>query len=128
MRYLSDTHWIISYLNGTRDALELFASLENDELAISQATYGEIYDGIYRARDPRRAERDFRRLLRLIDILPLNLAIWRRFARIRGELRARGQLIPDMDILIAATALQHDLTLVTRNRRHFQRVAGLSLL
>ena len=47
------------------------------------------------------------------------------FAELRAFLRRRGRLIPDMDLLIAATALEHDLTLVTRNHRHFARVPGL---
>jgi len=36
-------------------------------------------------------------------------------------------MIGDFDILIAATALHHDLTLVTRNRRHFERIPNLAL-
>ena len=36
-------------------------------------------------------------------------------------------MIADMDILIAATAIAHDLTMLTRNRRHFERVPGLRL-
>jgi predicted nucleic acid-binding protein len=36
-------------------------------------------------------------------------------------------LIPDMDLLIAATALEHDLTLVTRNLSHFSRIPELRL-
>ena len=42
-------------------------------------------------------------------------------------LRRQGQLIPDLDLLIAATALAHDLTLVTRNRHHFERIPDLRL-
>ncbi len=51
----------------------------------------------------------------------------RRFARLRGELRRQGQLIGDPDILIAATALDHSLTLVTRNLKDFQRISNLRL-
>jgi predicted nucleic acid-binding protein len=51
----------------------------------------------------------------------------RRFALIRGNLRNRGELIGDPDIMIAATGLHHNLTLVTRNVRHFERIAGLPL-
>jgi tRNA(fMet)-specific endonuclease VapC len=51
----------------------------------------------------------------------------RRFARIRGDLRARGLTIGDNDVMIAATALQHDLTLVSRNRTHFARISDLNL-
>jgi predicted nucleic acid-binding protein len=50
-----------------------------------------------------------------------------RFAEVRSFLRRRGQLIPDFDLLIAATALHHDLTLLTFNRRHFLRVPDLKL-
>lgn len=49
------------------------------------------------------------------------------FARIRGELRRQGLGIPDADLLIACTALAHDLTLVTRNFRHFERVPALRI-
>jgi toxin FitB len=60
-------------------------------------------------------------------VLPLNRTIMRRFARLRGASRQQGQGLPDADLLIAATALNHGLTLVTRNRRHFQRVPQLTL-
>jgi tRNA(fMet)-specific endonuclease VapC len=127
MRYLIDTHWIASYLNGRTEAVNLFASIEQEDLAISQVTYGEIYEGIYVGQDPQRYERAFREVLRAVDVFPLTQTIWRRFARLRGELRQQGQLIADLDLLIAATALQHDCLLLTRNRRHFERIPQLQL-
>jgi predicted nucleic acid-binding protein len=50
-----------------------------------------------------------------------------RCARIRGELRATGQIIGDADFLIATTAFENDLTLVTQNMRHFSRIPSLPL-
>ena len=47
------------------------------------------------------------------------------FAELRSDLRRQGQLISDFDLLIAATAVHKGLTLITRNRRHFERVANL---
>jgi tRNA(fMet)-specific endonuclease VapC len=49
------------------------------------------------------------------------------FGRERGRLRADGMLIGDSDLWIAATALQYHLTLLTNNRRHFERIDGLRL-
>lgn len=46
-------------------------------------------------------------------------------SRVRRVLRQRGELIGDFDILIAATAMNEDASLVTGNSRHFQRVDGL---
>ena len=60
-------------------------------------------------------------------ILPLTDPIVARFARLRAALRQQGQLIPDMDLFIAATALEEELTLVTRNVRHFARLPELKV-
>ena len=49
------------------------------------------------------------------------------FARTRKRLRDARQLIPDLDLLIGATAVHHDLTLLTFNLRHFERVPDLKL-
>jgi tRNA(fMet)-specific endonuclease VapC len=46
------------------------------------------------------------------------------FAQIRVELRARGELLADHDIWIAATAIRHSLTLLTRDQ-HFDRIEAL---
>lgn len=49
------------------------------------------------------------------------------FGSIKASLQLRGQLIDDFDTLIAATALQYDLTLLTNNVRHFERIDGLRI-
>ena len=49
------------------------------------------------------------------------------FADVRRKLRMSGNMAPDLDVLIAATALAHGLTLVTGNLRHFARVPGLRI-
>jgi hypothetical protein len=82
---------------------------------------------LYYGRDPAGSERVFRRFLRAVDVLPLTRPILRRFARLRGDLRRRGQLIGDPDVLIAATALHHDLTLVAGNCAHVRRIPDLRL-
>lgn len=127
MKYLVDSDLTADYLSGFTRAINVLDPLMADGLAISLVTYGEIYEGIFSGRDPNAAERTFRRWLTSIKVLPLSQPIMRRFARIRGDLRSQGQLIPDPDIMIAATALHLHLTLVTRNRKHFSRIPGLNL-
>ncbi len=48
-------------------------------------------------------------------------------ARLYADLRSAGILIDDADLLIAATAIRHGATFVTRNTKHFQRIPGLRL-
>ncbi len=127
MKYLVDTDRVVDWLKGRADARRLLATLGNEGWAISLITYGEVYDGIYYGANPQRHEQDFRELLRSVPVLPLNRPIMRRFARIRGQLRRQGRIIGDPDILIGATALHHDLSLVTRNISHFERIPGLRL-
>ena len=63
-----------------------------------------------------------------IEILPIDDSVIVRTADIYADLYQRGQLIGDADILIAATALEHGLPLVTNNQSHFSRIPGLTLL
>jgi tRNA(fMet)-specific endonuclease VapC len=127
VKYLVDTDWVADYLKAREPALATLNRLVADGLAISIISFGEIYEGIYYGRDVQSHERGFRLFLRSVDVLPLNRLIMRRFARIRGELRRRGQIIGDPDILIAATALHYGLTLITHNRRHFERIPEVEL-
>jgi tRNA(fMet)-specific endonuclease VapC len=61
------------------------------------------------------------------DVLPLADDIIVRAADIYADLHRQGHLISDADILVAATALVHRLTLVTENVSHLSRVPGLSI-
>jgi predicted nucleic acid-binding protein len=128
VNYLIDTDWIVDWLKGTAAATTLLQSLATSgAFAISIISYGEVYEGIYCGTNPAAYEGVFRSFLRGVTVLPLSRATMQEFARTRGQLRQGGNLIPDADLLIAATALQRNLTLVTRNKRHFARVPGLVL-
>jgi predicted nucleic acid-binding protein len=127
VKYLVDSDWVADWLKGKQAAITLVSSFARGDVAISLLTYGEIYEGIYYGRDAKRHERAFTQFLRGVQVVPFSQPIMRRFARIRGDLRRKGRLIPDADLLIAATALHHNLSLVSRNVRDFQRVPGLLL-
>jgi tRNA(fMet)-specific endonuclease VapC len=127
VKYLVESDRAIDYLKGRPDAVRLLQALAEEGLALSVISYGEIYEGIYFGSHPRQHERDLRRFLQLVRVLPLTQVVLRRYAQIRGRLRQQGTPIGELDTLVAATALHHNLTLVTRNRRHFDRVPGLKI-
>src|SRR5579883_308170 len=127
MSYLVDTDTTIDWLAGRTPAITLLQSIAYQPLGISTVTYGEVYEGIYHGRNPAAAMRVFRTFLRGVTVFPVTQAVARRFGIIRGDLRNRGLIIGDDDTFIAATALQHNLMLVTQNRRHFQRITGLQI-
>jgi len=95
-------------------------------LNITIVTYYEVMKGheFTRARDRQRVFEEFCNLNR---VLPLDRAACQAAARIYADLKRRGDLIPDADILIAGIALAGGYTVVTQNTKHFGRIMGLSV-
>jgi len=108
-------------------AQHLLARLGDDGLAVSIIAVAEIYEGAFGTPDPQATLDGFRAFLSDFAILPVTDPIVEQFARLRATLRRQGQSITDMDLLIAATAIAEDLTLITRNVRHFARLPDLQI-
>ena len=127
MRYLVDADWLIDAAIGRPVAVRTLDRLSSKGLSISIIAVAEVYEGAFRTSQPEATLAGFREFLGVYAHLPLTDPIIERFARLRAALRRQGQLIPDMDLFIAATALEADLILVTRNTRHFERITELKL-
>jgi predicted nucleic acid-binding protein len=132
MGYLIDTNILSELQKGDRANASVqrwYATVEQSELFLSVLVIGELRQGIerLRRRDVIQATRLEERLLAvqlLMDglILPITQAIGDRWGRINSPDR-----LPVIDGLLAATALEHGLILVTRNVRDVER-SGVSLL
>jgi predicted nucleic acid-binding protein len=127
MSSLIDTDIIIDGLHNELDAQSRLERLAPSGLAISIISLGELLEGAYLSSDPEIHHAKLHEFLRGFQVLGLNEQIMHRFARERARLRRRGLLIADFDLLFAATALTYSLRLVTRNTRHFERIAGLQI-
>ena len=97
---------------------------EHERLAFSIITRYELLRGL-KAKQARTQEAAFTLLCQASIILPLTDQVVDRAATLYGELHRQGALLPDADLLIAATALESQRTLVTNNLAHFQRVPNL---
>ena len=126
MRYLLDTNVVIFVLKdrGGKAAARL-AQESPGEVGICAVVEAELYHGAtkYGATDRRRSALDG--FLVPYRSLAFDSACVPNYARIRDELERTGQVIGGNDLLIAAIALTHDLTLVTHNGGEFKRVSGL---
>jgi tRNA(fMet)-specific endonuclease VapC len=127
LEYLIDTDWVIHYLCGRSDIVNRLHVLRPDGLALSVVALAETYEGVFYSRDPEKDERGFHDFLQGVTVLGIDEETARIFGRERGRLRRAGAIIGDMDLMIAATALQYNLTLLTNNRRHFDRIEGLRI-
>ncbi len=125
MRYLLDTNVWIHYLKHVGSLVETrLRRTPVQEVAVCSVVWAELLHGArkYEKRDERVAR--IERTLGLYRSLPFDDAAARRYAEIRDALETRGEIIGPHDLLIAAIALTHGLTLVTNNRE-FSRVPGL---
>jgi tRNA(fMet)-specific endonuclease VapC len=127
IRYLLDTDWAISYLNGHPGIVRRLDELKDQGLAISVVSLAELYEGIYHSTDPPGNERDLNDFLHGTAIIGIDVDVCKLFGRTRGRLRSAGRIVGDFDLLIGATALQHQLILLSNNRRHFEVIEGLQL-
>ena len=91
---------------------------------------GELCMGILalpRGRKRTQLEQGFGDVVQTIDCLPWDSTISRRWAKLVVDLKQKGDKLPLLDSMIAATALQHDFTVATRNMRDFNK-AGVQVL
>ncbi len=126
--YVLDTNIVTAYLK--RNAMVRGrirdAELAGQPVRLNAVSYYETKRGLLAIDAPvQRAA--FERLWRVLGIVMLDHAALDRAAELYAELRSRGQLIEDADLLIAAIAVVHDMTLVTNNTSHFNRFEGLRI-
>jgi predicted nucleic acid-binding protein len=126
MRYLVDSDVAIAHLRGHR----LPEVLNNeDSFAISVITVGELLSGAYRSHRPTETLRAVEAFVfgSTVSILSLSVDAMREYAKTRVDLERQGTRLADLDLLIAATAMAQGLTLLTGNKKHFQRIEGLKV-
>jgi tRNA(fMet)-specific endonuclease VapC len=128
MKYLLDTSWAIYYLRGEERVVRKLLSLKEEGLAMSMISLAELYEGVFRSRDPVLAEKSLRDFLTRVSILGIDEKICKIFGRERAKLRKSGKIIGDLDLLIASTSLCYNLILLTENVREFEKVENLKIL
>ncbi len=105
-------------------------SANQRNLVVDSIILGELCIGVLalpRGRKRTQLEQWFEALVQTIDCLPGDATISRRWAKLVGDLKQKGETMPLLDGVIAATALQHELTIATRNTRDFKK-AGVKAL
>ncbi|MGH2558570.1 MAG: type II toxin-antitoxin system VapC family toxin [Thermomicrobiales bacterium] len=133
MSYLIDSDWLIDYLIGRTAAGRMVDRLMPDGIAISIITYMEVIEGFRGGDDRSGSERGlqgFRQFLLGAPPVGISLALADRAADVRIELRRQKRHVHHraLDILIAATAIDRNLILVTRNARDYDDISGLKML
>jgi len=129
MKYLLDTNTCIRYINGTSQAVfeHLNAQKEGDVIVCS-VVKAELFYGALRSQKPHKNLADQQAFLSLFSSLPFDDRAAEVYGQIRTDLANKGTPIGGNDLMIAAIALTHNLTLITHNTKEFGRVEGLNIM
>jgi tRNA(fMet)-specific endonuclease VapC len=128
--HLLDTDTCIHLLRGHQATVARAERHSPSNLAVSAISHYELLYGVERCQlaRQRREGVKVRLLLEQMRILPFTSETGAHASSLRASLESAGHPIGPMDILIAATALEHRLPLISHNLREFQRVPGLQSL
>lgn len=127
MGFLLDTNILIYRLKNAGNVNNNFFKNISEPMSISVISYGELVFGAEKS-DMR--DRNLLTAYKIKEIFPvLNITsnVMDVFGKIKAAVVKSGRIIDDMDLLIAATALAHNLTLVTHNTKHFENIMELKL-
>ena len=126
-KYLLDTNICIALLRGgNRNVATRLIEAGEGNCSLSVITVYELMFGAYHSQHESSEVPKVRLLTEHFPLIPL-LDSAEEYAILKTRLRAAGTPIDDFDLMIAATALTHNLVLVTDNTKHFQRITGLRL-
>lgn len=126
MKYLIDTCVLSEYKKPVPEmkVLDWLAAQPDETMYVSVLTFGELEKGISRMPDSTK-KHNLKVFLGELqrqygsNLLDVDLLVMRRWAAMIAALESKGRPMPVIDSLIAATALEHNLTIVTRNEADF---------
>lgn len=126
--FVLDTNTVIDYFRGRGKVAKRLLAVPPAEIGLPSITAYEVWVSVLGSQNAERRQAQYEAFLSAIGVLPFDSATSRRAAELHHALARRGQTIGPFDTLIAATALQANATLVTRNTREFGRVPGLTII
>lgn len=127
MNYLIDTNIIIYSLKNDTQVNNNFQKNRNIPKLISVITYGELIYGARKSQFPERNMAVVKRIAEIFPIVSITPSIMDTFGEIKAYLEHKGKTIDDMDLLIASTAIAHNMILITNNEKHFKNIRSLQI-
>lgn len=123
-----DTNIITAFLKGNPAVVNQVTQYINEHgsLSISVISYYEILRGL-KAIGSKKKLQAFDRFINDCEVEELGISVIGKAADIYVKLKTHGELVEDADILIAATAMDKGLVVVTDNERHFKKIKGLEI-
>jgi predicted nucleic acid-binding protein len=126
-KYLIDSDILIYFLKGKQEVVERLSQIPINALYISRINYTELIYGAYNSTKINQNLKVIEPFLESFEVLELTKTSSLIFAKEKARLKKSGNIIADMDLMIASIAIENDCTLISNNIKHFDRVQNLEL-
>lgn len=126
-KYLIDSDILIYFLKGKQEVVEKLSQIPIDDLYISRINYTELIYGAYNSAKINQNLKVIEPFLESFIVLEYTKASSLIFAKEKARLKKSGNIIADMDLMIASIAIENDCTLISNNMKHFERIQNLEL-
>lgn len=127
MKYILDTDILIYLLKGDEKVVTNISQVASDSLHTTIINHAELFFGAFNSNKKKQNLEMTQALFSKIKILPFCEKTSYCFAEQKALLKNDGNIIADMDLMIASISLHHHMTLVTNNTKHFNRIKHLKL-
>ena len=125
--YLLDTDIIIYSLKGNEIVRRNLRLHLNDPIKISAVTLMELYYGAYKSKRVANNLAKIKTIENTLEIISISRELVEIFGILKSNLEKAGKPLDDFDLILASTAMTHNLTIVTNNEKHFRRIDGLKI-
>lgn len=125
--YLLDTDIIIYSLKGNEIVRRNLRLHLNDPIKISAVTLMELYYGAYKSKRVASNLAKIKTIENTLEIISISRELVEIFGILKSNLKKAGKPLDDFDLILASTAMTHNLTIVTNNEKHFRRIDGLKI-
>lgn len=126
MKYILDTDICIYFLKGLHDVDKSVRNVGVDKCYISEITVAELKFGAANSSRKVENKRIYNQFINSIQVVPISACL-DHYAEEKSRLRKEGNILDDFDLLIACSAIVHNMTLVTNNYKHFRRIKDIKL-
>jgi predicted nucleic acid-binding protein len=126
-KYLIDSDILIYFLKGKQEVVQRLSQIPIDDLYISRINYTELIYGAYNSSKVDQNLKVIEPFLDNFKVLEFTKTSSLIFAKEKVRLKKNGNIIADMDLMIASIAIENNCTLMSNNIKHFDRVHNLEL-
>ncbi|TAK73118.1 MAG: type II toxin-antitoxin system VapC family toxin [Gammaproteobacteria bacterium] len=127
MKYILDTDTIIYFLKGEEDIVDRIANISPDKITTTIISHTELLFGAFNSAKKKQNLEKIQAFLDKIQIIPFCKESSTIFAEQKTLLKKQGNIIADLDLIIASISIRHHSTLVTNNVKHFIRLKKLKI-